>query len=123
MSKFFENIRHHDGNFWICDGKTGQYLHFKNIWQLKISHILKFNGFEQKFRNLVESTVVMESLGPYSLKIYEMSNRQSVDTTAFLTFANTKDNMRIIQVLDNRPFGQNQHINKYLCKFIINISN
>lgn len=82
---------------------------FAYVAQVFISKIWVFDGFEARFRARIQKMQEDNSMSTYSLKVLKP---KSVDTTAYLTFQRSSDNLRALRIIEGSWFGEAKVLNK-----------
>ena len=82
---------------------------FAYVAQVFISKVWVFDGFEAKFRARIKQIQEDNSLSLYNLKVLKS---RSVDTTAYLTFQRSSDNLRALKVIEGSWFGESKVLEK-----------
>ena len=103
VSAYYANIRNQAASQRFMLGQQ----RFNYIGQLFIKKIKIFQNFDRYFEEYIAKIVKKQQLSSFFLKIYIESPMRAttVDTTAFLTFAENVDHIRMIQLLDATAWG------------------
>ena len=79
------------------------------VAQVFIAKIWVFDGFEAKFRTHIKHMQEDNALSPYNLKVLKQNG---VDTTAYITFQRSSDNLRTLKLIEGSWFSESKVLKK-----------
>ena len=88
----------------VVGGKVYMY-----VAQVFIAKIWVFDEFETKFRTHIKHMQEDNALSPYNLKVLKPNG---VDTTAYLTFQRSSDNLRTLKLIEGSWFSESKVLTK-----------